>query len=506
MSTPTALSFRDARDRLIDLLGLGDTYPLRDVPVTVDRLIVPFDSTAEIPVTFAQSGVTYGLRDKDGHPVGALLTGNGRELLIETPPIQDDITYTVHARKPNGKEGDLFDTAPVKVGLDIDLEAVILPADGLQPRLIDYGGVITVRIAQSQNGVDYRLVQFPAGDPPHPEDMAAAANDSILSAGDLTVRGTGGAIDLVSKPMAEDTVLRIREIKVFDTAIGRPPQTNILTARLPLLVRADPGRGIIAVPAAVVDFQTVASVRVAQAQAGVSYRACVHRIADQEYQQGASPVAGIASVPVAGAPNALIQLPALPPEGAALAGFSPAGSAEVPGIGADLTMPLPAVTDDILVTVLATKHHQTVGGTATSAVWLAQTPAVLARPDPNAAIRARVWTKDGTTTGTLELIGGQPGVFYSVAPPAPAAAVQPPVYVHKHDAHDRTANKGLGQLKIEVDYVLARDPLSAPSSDLAHTYPPPPLLVTPAFPAGTTVSLHAVKAQTGAAAILPHGW
>src|SRR5262245_31434177 len=113
----TARRLRDARDRIIDLIGLGETYPVRDLPVPDERLTVPFNSPATIKVKDSQKGVTYALRDKGGQLVGAPGIGTGETLPLVTPAIRDDITYTVHARKPTGREADLFATVTVKTGL-----------------------------------------------------------------------------------------------------------------------------------------------------------------------------------------------------------------------------------------------------------------------------------------------------------------------------------------------------------------------------------------------------
>ena len=45
---------RAARDRLIDLLGLGETYPLRDLKVDEVQLTVSFDEPSAFKVEPAQ--------------------------------------------------------------------------------------------------------------------------------------------------------------------------------------------------------------------------------------------------------------------------------------------------------------------------------------------------------------------------------------------------------------------------------------------------------------------
>ncbi|MCA9657111.1 MAG: hypothetical protein KC486_02100, partial [Myxococcales bacterium] len=65
MSDSKNLGLRDSRDRIIDLLGLGETYPLCDVAVT-DELKVPFSANARLVVTPSQETVRYELRDNAG--------------------------------------------------------------------------------------------------------------------------------------------------------------------------------------------------------------------------------------------------------------------------------------------------------------------------------------------------------------------------------------------------------------------------------------------------------
>src|SRR5438876_1224606 len=88
-------------------------------------------------------------------------------------------------------------------------------------------------------------------------------------------RRTGGPIQLPSVPLTDDTVLRIRAIKIFDAALTRPPQTNLLAVRLPLFVRADPGLAVAADPGPIYDFQAARFARVGKAAAGVDYRAAL---------------------------------------------------------------------------------------------------------------------------------------------------------------------------------------------------------------------------------------
>jgi hypothetical protein len=492
-SSDTVLRLRAARDRIIDLLGLGETYPVRDLTVPNDRLRVAFNATAEIRVELSEKQLAYGLRDKDGHPAGNTAIGTGDALTLVTPPIHDDITYTVHARTPAGREADLFATGAVRVGLDVTIAAVLLPEDGPTPRILDFGAVVTVLIPFSQDGVDYRLVRFASGDPAHPDDMAAAAHDDIVSDADKTVRGTGGPIQLPSKPLQDDSVLRIRAIKVFDAALGRPPETNILDVRLPLSIRANPGLVVTSDPGPIFDVQAARLVRIGAAQAGVEYSAVQLPVADAAFAQGAA-AAGIIATPVPGQPDAMIRLPSLagtdplklPP------GFTSAATWQ-PGAGADLHLALaPPAAVDVIVAIAARKTHANAAG-AVSAVWLGAMIAQLVRPNPTPALLLSTTLAAGNTDGTLTLSGGQPGVFYTPRIAAGGAPILPPAYTHKRNPDNTAANKGIGQLKLEVDFAVAR----------TGQPPLPPLLDSGIIPVGTALTVQAMMAQSRLAIDLP---
>jgi hypothetical protein len=493
-STETVLRLREARNRMIDLLGLAETYPVRDLPVPNERLTVPFNATAAIKVEISEKQVVYALRDKDGHPAGAAVTGTGDTVVLTTPAIRDDITYTVHARSPTGREADLFETATVKVGLDLTLNAVVLPEDGPTPRVLDFGATVTVLIPFSQDGVDYRLVRFPNGEPAHPDDMAAAANDDIVSDGDHTVRGTGGPIQLPSKPLQNDTVLRIRAIKVFDATLARPPQTNILAVHLPVFVRADTGLAVTSDPGPIFDFQAARFARVAAARAGVEYRAVLLRVADMAFAQGATAAPDVIAVPVPDQPDAMIRLPSLTSTGAldVPPGFV-IGADWQAGAGADLRLALPPAGADTIVAVAARKAHVGASGPFVSAVWLRSMIAQLVRPNPSPAPTLSVTLAGGGTDGALVVSGGQPGVFYTPRVSPAGAPILPPAYVHQRDPNDPNANKGIGQLKLEVDFAVARE----------GQPPRPPVLATGAIPIGTTLAIQAMVAQSRVAIDLP---
>lgn len=230
MSTAPHFHLRDTRDRLIDLLGLGETYPLQDVAVS-ERLTVPFEVSAKISIDPGQPAVEYELHDRDEEPVPSVFaqTGTGDEILLETPPIVEDVTYKILARKP-GREAYLHQETTIKVGLDVRLDARILapllrPLTDKDTWMVGHGGQVDVEIVESQEGVDYHLVHL--GD-------AGQGPEEVLS---QVVRGNRHDIKVRTDSIWEPKVIRIRATREFEASEGREPQTDLLDAVLPIDVR-----------------------------------------------------------------------------------------------------------------------------------------------------------------------------------------------------------------------------------------------------------------------------
>jgi hypothetical protein len=105
----------------------------------------------------------------------------------------------------------------------------------------------------------------------------------------------------------------------------------------------------------------------------------------------------------------------------------------------------------------------------------------------------------GAETGdSLQVAGGQPGVFYHFRPSSGGDELPLPAYFHQRDEHDTTQNKGVDQLGVEIDLTLAADPEPplAAGADLARAFPRLPLLDITPLPVGTSLACRAVKAQT----------
>jgi hypothetical protein len=493
----THIHVRDVRDRLIDLLGIGQTYPLRDLTVRDEQLTVAFNTSAKVPIEPSQMGVLYQLHDKNNKPVaGAEVQGNGDRAIIETPKIQEDITYTIYARKLlTGRDTYLRETATVKVGLDVTLQAWIRNAPPLDPasenpaptdpRIVQYGASVEVELRNSQEGVDYRLVSFadasPGTDPKETEVSVAA------------VRGDLRNIVLRSKALFEDTDIRIRATKVFDPSENRPSQTALLDVVLPLKVRANPALQVSVEPV-IVDFNQQATITIGNTQRSARYQVYIRKIPDRDFVHATVPAAQVLKVSVTGKPDVQVRRPPRGETWSTPDGFRAVGEFQ-PGSGGELRFTVRDLTDDSLVIVQARKEHQATA-VMPSAVQLEQAVVVLVRPNPAPGLKLRALSD----AGTIQASGGQPGVFYYLRVEPNGQDVAAPVYFHKRDDADQSINKGIDQLAVEIDFVMMRTWSAekiAASTGLAQTPPELPVLETSSVQSGAVLHVRAVKAQTG---------
>ena len=510
------IQVRDARDRLIEWLGLGEPFPLRDLPVPVAGLTVPFGQPAKIPVELSQPGVTYELHDNRERPMERSSNGStepinekgtGQTIHLQTPAIADDVTYKILAKKNrSSRKTYLHEFATVKVGLDTALNAWIRSHPPLDPaidtpaptdaRLANYGDPVEVEIELSQEGVDYRLVHFVADGGDDPKEIEISIED---------VRGTSGNIVLHSQKMLDDTVLRVRTMKEFESSEGRENESQLLDIQLPLKVKANRALDVGLSPGPIVEFRTDASVRILATQASAQYRVHLHRIEDPEYVHDPAADEKVVRVREAGEPEVQVQRPELPEPWSAVEGFEQHGGYSN-GNGGELQIQVQRAADDCMLIVEAKKIHALdENSSIPSSVWLLQPAALLRRPDPSPSLSLSVTMKRAKTDGLMRVSGGQPGVYYHFRTADDGPEIQRPAYFHKRDAQDSQFNQGLSQLEVEVDLAVAADP--APGSvgqslDPARRSPEPPSLDTGPLAVDTLLHVRAVKAQSGIQTLL----
>jgi hypothetical protein len=514
------LQLRDARDRVIDALsyvdaqgqqvGLGRTYPLRDLPMP-ERIVVAPGGRAKVTLGFSQQGVTYKLCDRDtGKPIldgGAAIAveGTGKAIELVSPPIDADTSYRVLAVKREGagtpelrREAWLRTAVRVIEGVDASLTAnIVLPVldsriDNPRPgdaRLGDWGVQADVEILASQEGVTYTLIEDEA-------DLSDVAKHHVVSAQDVV--GTSGRIVLRTVAIQEDIDLRIRGQKTVGASADPRTGLAILDVVLLLRVRANPAVTAQLVPT-IVAYGGAAVVRLGASQVSAAYRVHRARVRDADFVFDASALTP--TIDVSGDDGTVrVQRPAKPTTWQDLAGFASVGDAVAGNGGAlDLVIGAPG-TDDAFLLVQAAKQHQTGRlGTGSaelaSAVQLDAALVLLVRPNPAPALHLEVEMAAGATTGSLGVTGGQPGVFYEFRLDGQTDAIGRLAYFHQRDDQSAQLNKGIGQLRIEVDAAVPRD-RPGPAGNLATTPPAAPLLDTALLPAGSVLRVEARKAMS----------
>lgn len=483
-----AIPLRDARDRMVDLLGIGKTYPLRDLAIA-DVGTVAYNVKARIIIHNSQQGVSYQLCDNKQLPFAPdiKLEGNGADLELISPAIVNDRSFTIKATKlASGLAVWLLQTPTVKVGLDLELLAYIkdLPLLLINPepaanddRIADYGVKIQVAIDKAQEGVDYRLVKV------------EGEKETVLS---QTVRGDSKTIVLVtSDAVTEDVDLHIRATKTFEKSENKATKTELLKIVLPLKVKANPNVGI-SVLSLIVDYSTASDIKIQGTQASARYQVLARGIADNEFVHGAA-AGAVLTIPVPKQEDAVMLIPMM-------TGFAVATDA-VQGNGGDLLVSGGKLVADSFVRLQAIKTHlANTGAKVDSTVDVQQIAAVLVRPDADPALRFKANVANSLLQAPIRVSGGQAGVYYEFTTVADNKVQGLPVYFQQLDHLDKSRNKGIGQLQIGVDMAIA--PSVSPdrlkgNPDLAGLPPEPPQLnANASIKADAELSVRAIKAQT----------
>ncbi|MFV8751765.1 hypothetical protein ACNOYE_14565 [Nannocystaceae bacterium ST9] len=512
VDTLIQLQARDARDRVIDLLEFGRTYPLRDIPLPQHVIVAPGTPT-QITLEYSQLGVDYELRHRDtgnqimlaGKPIVA--AGTGGPLVLPTPPIDDDISYRVLAVKREGADqlelrraAWLRGIVRVEEGVDPTLVAQIkLPLldpriDAPKPsdaRLADYGVNVEVEILLSQEGVSYELINH-------------AKPDQKLS---TPVVGTSGTIVLSYPTVKEDIDLRVRGSKSVGDPQNPEIRTAVLDLILPLRVRANPAIAAVLNPGIVVHAGS-SSLDLSSTQKSASYRVWQRAIRDSEFVFAQPPA--VATIDVVDDKRTIrVARPSKPATWTDLPGFTPRLDAQA-GVGGKLSIALGSFERDTYLLVQAIKQHRSAPLTSAdlttiaSAVQLDQALAQMVRPNHHPNLRMRVMVSAGASSGAWLLMDGQAGVYYEFSKEGKPAFSQS-AYFHQRDDLDSRLNKGIGQLRIGVDMAIARDRVPPEASDPTTTAPPLPSLDSPAMPVGSVLSVVARRAMSSLTAALDIG-
>ncbi|HET7499527.1 MAG TPA: hypothetical protein VFK02_00935 [Kofleriaceae bacterium] len=496
ITAPRQLYVRAARDRIIDLLGIGETYPLQDVSVGT-QLIVSFSQKTKFYIEPGQNDVRYELYDQ-GKPVGdCQVVGTGIKTELPGPPVTADKTFDIRAIKltPPGHACFLEQVARVKVGINTELRAHFSPdlaclnpnhtADG-DPRIVDHGATARVWIEDCQAEARYEAVcSGPGGE---------IVTRSVSSA-------SGGALFIDVGPVEEDMTIQIRATRTSD-----PPRTAWLTGKLLLAVRADPTVPVAFDGSPLVDPgppAKTAKVTIAPGQASVTYQAYARPLDDRDFAAGRLMTEPALVVSVPASLDVEPHDVRVPPPGKPIVLQPPyVLRAEASGgSGGDRTLELSLCEDSLIVIQAYKEHFPGTTSAGHSELPLDNVLVALARPEAANLVLTLTPDPDGER-GHLLVQGGQQGVFYRFRVDPGAKPLGLPAYFHRRDPDEEHPelpehNHGIGLLEIERDFAIARDRgQAAPNPEFA--YPPDPIVdVEPLPPLPDQVSVMAVSSRTG---------
>lgn len=507
----TALKLRGSRDRIIDLLQLGETYPLVDTQVTAQYEKVIFGARPILLVTPSQVGVRYTLYSR-GAVVSPSVEGTGETIAITGPVMNEARSFRVFAEKIDHPQRRLFldESVTISVGVRTDLPVTFLPADASPPfaagrrevfQLIDYGRSVVVLIRDSQSGISYELVDQRRYETDKQNASLAKKTDHGSSAG---VLGNGGEIRLESIELTEDVVIGIRARR---SVSGQLQSDDALDTKLSVAVRANPRLRVEARESIFADFASTATLTIDRSQSTVLYSAQIRRLSDLDFLLEAPKSTQILTATVPGEPDVMVLDPRASGWPAQTDSGLPANGT-VAGRDGEVELVVGPIMDDCVVVVTAVKDHSAVIDIQMDREWLAprqsripltQAVLILARPQPVPAMSLQLQPDEPGSPPRLLVAGGEPGVLYRFYIQANDHEIGA-AYFHKTQVNDSSVNRGLELLRIENDFIIPRDPVrdrGAAPLDLSRQRPPDPELYLSALPAEPTLFVMARKLRTG---------
>ena len=279
------IRLRDARDRMVQTLGIGTPYPLRDLLLNYPNKVA-YNRPAAIQILGGQGGVVYQLCDEDGNPIvekGNLFQVKPEagvaedQVFLPTPAIQQDITFTILAIREDNAGATHLETylnamVSIKAGIDTSLRAVFSPLAGQiasnTSLTANYGDNVSVNVFNTQEGISYRLVS--AQDIP--------VNISSPQKGNLS------GITLVSTTaFTEDTRIRIL---AYRTASSK--DFAILDTVLTILVRPDPAVQIHTTPL-ILDYGSSSTLTLEATQSTAQYGLYMRELTPADYLNAPAP-------------------------------------------------------------------------------------------------------------------------------------------------------------------------------------------------------------------------
>ncbi|WLE97131.1 MAG: hypothetical protein QTN59_20965 [Candidatus Electrothrix communis] len=448
---------RAARDRLIDLLDFGRTYPLSDL--SVPETSVAFGKNASIDISNGQQDVLYQLYQfqtpNDFKPVGDPVSRRGDKttlIISSVTGTETHLTYRIKAWKKDDSNKYVFldQEAIVRVEVNLNLTVKIVKkidthgnitplSETDEPVLIQSGHKVIVQINGSQAGVLYGLF--------------SEKNTSQPISKPETPGVSGQNIEIESYPIDKDIDIHI-EAKQESNG-----DSQWLRTKLPLRVRA---RTDLAVSSSIIEFnQSDLIITLNETQENVFYQAFQRplRYNDFVFEEwdGSRPKIPVHDFSGIQFPDVQVNQPKPLPiweEEGILINYipTPAGADEVQGHSQKLELPIDSLKEDSLIIFRAAKKHkkglltEDGGEKIRSEVQLSNAVVLLVKPDHHRDLFVKL-RKDGEAH-FLQVANGQPGVFYHFRLQKDGDEICQPAYFHKWKSEEYPENIGIGRLRI----------------------------------------------------------
>ncbi len=458
----THLKLRDARDRMIQTLGIGLPYPLRDVKLIFTE-IVTYEKSTTIQILGGQAGVRYQLCDEDGNAIVEnekgfqVLPQAGQaydQIFLQTPIILKDITFTILAVLEEGKtrlETYLNQPVPIKAGIDAKLPVAFAPTatqSASEARITtNYGDKVTVTVSRSQEGISYKLVTGPK------EKPATLSKPEKGNKGDIALVSIAGFM--------EDTPIYVLAYRTDKSDVKGP-----LDANLTVLVRPNPALTI-TVEKSIVDYKSASRLTLVAPQSSVEYRLYKRDVVPAEYLPKAT--TGSLVVRTDEGRDVAVRTPDKVTDWNNPSGFTALNLFK--NSDGNLSVSTGNLLEDALFIVQAIKIENR------EQLQLDQTLVILARPNPAPAVSVAKAEVASGATGLVRVSGTQKGVAYQLRLDAGNTPVNPPGY-HQTD-------RGIETVRLEVDFVVEDQGKAVL------------LLPTESITAATTFNILAIKTLTG---------
>lgn len=426
------LKLRDARDRMVQILGIGVPYPLRDLKLNYVTTVA-YNQPGNVQLLGGQVGVRYQLCDEDGN---AILDG-GKTLevtpqpgqamdavFLKTPKITKDITFTILAtRETQGGEvhleAYLNRVVAIMAGIDTQLPVVFRGtagqvASGAQI-ITNYNDKVTVVVSNTQEGISYKLVTGP--------------KDNLTA---ISGAQKGNTVDIVltsTSTFTEDTPIYVQ---AFRPNTKQDPA--LLDTNLTVKVRPNPALTL-STDKLIVDYRSAATLTVAAPQATVEYRLFKRDLTLAEYLPDGT--AGALVIHTDEGRNIAVKVPATVTDWNNPAGFTLVDVFK--SNGANVTVSTGNLLEDTLFIVQATKIENR------EQLQLTQTLAVLVRPNPGPVVSVAQASVASGSTGLVQLNDTQKGVGYQLRN-SNNTTINPPGY--------HLTDRGIETMRLEVDLLV----------------------------------------------------